>query len=44
MLVAVMTLPSPGSFMGLSSSQMIRPRSSSTTDHSDGNATMWLPG
>jgi hypothetical protein len=35
---------SPGSTMGLSSSQMIRAVDSSMTDHSDGNATMWLLG
>ena len=44
MFVALMTLPSPGSLIGLSSSQMIRPVGSSMTDHNDGNATMWLPG
>ena len=44
MLVALMMVPSPGSTIGLSSSQMIRPVGSSMTDHSDGNAVMWLPG
>ncbi|EPQ71115.1 hypothetical protein MMMB2_4949 [Mycobacterium marinum MB2] len=40
MLVALITLPSPGSRIGLSSSRMIRPVDSSMTDHNDGNATM----
>lgn len=40
MLVAVMIVPSPGSRIGLSSSQMIRPVSSSITDHSDGKSVM----
>src|SRR6202008_3458473 len=44
MFVALMTVPSPGSRIGLSNSQMIRPVGSSMTDHNDGNATMWLPG
>ena len=44
MLVALMIVPSPGSRIGLSSSQMIRPVGSSITDHSDGNDVMWLPG
>src|ERR1700682_1189924 len=44
MLVALTMVPSPGSTIGLSSSQMIRPRSSSMTDHSEGKAVMWLPG
>ena len=44
MLVALMIVPSPGSRIGLSSSQMTRPVSSSITDHSDGNSVMWLPG
>lgn len=40
MFVALITLPSPGSSMGLSNSQIIRPVDSSITDHSDGKATM----
>ena len=44
MFVALMMVPSPGSRIGLSSSQMIRPVGSSITDHSDGNAVIWLPG
>ena len=40
MLVALMMVPSPGSRIGLSSSQMIRPVDSSITDHSDGNEVM----
>ena len=44
MFVALMTVPSPGSRIGLSSSMMMRPVGWSITDHSDGNATMWLPG
>ena len=40
MLVALMIVPSPGSRIGLSSSQMTRPVASSITDHSDGNDVM----
>src|ERR1700736_6093835 len=43
MFVALMMVPSPGSRIGLSSSQMTRPVGSSMTDHSDGKAVMWLP-
>ena len=44
MLVALMTVPSPGSRMRLSSSTITRPVSGSATDHSVGKAGMWLPG
>ena len=44
MFVALMMVPSPGSRIGLSSSQMIRPVGSSMTDQSDGKCVIWLPG
>ncbi|CNH78051.1 Uncharacterised protein [Mycobacterium tuberculosis] len=44
MLVALITLPSPGSRIGLSNSRITRPVGSSMTDHSVGKAIMWLPG
>ena len=44
MLVALMIVPSPGSRIGLSNSQMTRPVASSNTAHREGNDVMWLPG